>query len=348
MRLGFISFYACQRHPPIPYSLFLAFWLLTFSPFCAKKMLPPSPDRFPPSLIEVNPRTRVQLELIFNEAIDPRRLVLDSFSADGLILRGISQGRDRSRVIIWTGVQEVKGYRIGGVVWDEAGNRRQFSTRFEGSARIDTIPPRVVSVSPVPATGNQTRNLRVTIKFSEPVDTTLPCHYLFTPKEYETLFQRSWHPNWQEIQFLYRDSVEKGKDIYFLLLPGVKDLEGNQNLTPAWTYFTSDSVFPQTRSRGKALANSGLITVTKGVVFFNQELAEDRMRTVALAPILADGSFELCIRKGEYLVLAVSDTDGDGLIDLRTDVVGFNTDKESLPLFFIPETLPKPINDYCY
>lgn len=312
--------------------------ILIFLLFCAKKMLPPSPDRFSPYLVEAIPRTRVQLELVFNEEIDSRRLVLDSFNSNnGLVLSGISQGRDRSRVILWTREQEWREYNLSGVVWDGAGNRGQFRTRFTGSTRIDTIPPRVVAISPEPGRVNVFRNIRLSVRFSEPVDTTLTLPCLFVPQEYEARFQRSWKANWQEVEFVYKDSIARGKEVYFILQPGVKDLEGNSTTTPAWTYFSPDSVFPGVRVRGRVVGQG-----KGGMVLFNKE------QTRALAPILTDGSFEIKVRPGEYSVFAVSDTNGDGLIDLKTEVIEFNTMGESLGLFFLPETLPKSFNDYRY
>lgn len=62
---------------------------------CAKKMLPPSPDRFPPSLQEVETRTRSQVTLVFDEAMNGAKLKPDSFLLTGpagetLALRGVS------------------------------------------------------------------------------------------------------------------------------------------------------------------------------------------------------------------------------------------------------------------
>ncbi|MEO0068778.1 MAG: Ig-like domain-containing protein [candidate division WOR-3 bacterium] len=306
--------------------------------FCAKKMLPPSPDRFPPHLIEVNPRSRVQIELVFDEAIDPSRFVPESVEVVGLKIKGISLGRDRSRVLIWTEPQKQERYSVKGMVFDQSGNIGRFRAGFQGSVRIDTIAPRIATVLPAPGTTGLFKNIKVVIRFSEPVDTAFPLNYLLVPRGYETLFQRSWNPNWQEVRFVCRDSIG-GQEFYFLLQPGAQDLEGNRCLTPGWTYWSADTVFQGIRVRGRAIKDGNPLRT--GIVFFNQE------HTLALAPILTDGSFELKLRPDDYLVFGVSDTDFDGLVDLATETVRFNTLQESLNLLFVPESLPRLIDEYC-
>jgi hypothetical protein len=317
----------------------LVLMAILFLLFCAKKMLPPSPDRFPPHLIETNPRSRVQLELVFDEDINPGQLVPESLQITGLSIRGVSLGRQRSRVLVWTEPQQRQWYSVKGVVWDLAGNAGRFRAGFQGSGRIDTIAPRITSILPAPGTAGLFRGIRIVVRFSEPVDTTLPLNYIIVPRDVESLFVRSWDPDWQEVRFLCRDSLF-GAEYYFLLLPGMQDLEGNRCLTPAWTYFSSDSVFEGVRVRGRV---SGLEPGrTIGVVLFNQE------QTVAVAPVLSDGSFNLKLGSGDYSVFGVGDTNGDGLVDRRSGLVQFNTAVESLLLFFSPESLPRLINDYLY
>ncbi|MGQ9708599.1 MAG: Ig-like domain-containing protein [bacterium] len=320
----------------LPIRILLLMGIL-FVLFCAKKMLPPSPDRFPPRLIEVKPKSRVQLELVFDEDIDPGRLVPESIQVAGLAIRGVSLGRQRSRILVWTEPQERKGYKVRGVVWDLAGNAGSFRSGFQGSFRVDTIAPRVISILPAPGSAGLSRALRIAVRFSEPVDTTLPLNYLIVPRDAESLFVRSWDFNWQEVRFVGRDSLP-GREYYFLLWAGIEDLEGNRCGTPAWTYFSSDSVFEAVRVRGRA-SGAG---PRGGVILFNRE------QTVALAPILSDGSFDLKLRSGDYTVFGVSDANGDGLIDMRSEAIKFNTGAESLLLFFARESLPKPIDEYLY
>lgn len=317
----------------------LPFFLLLLV-FCAKKMLPPSPDRFSPRLVEVNARTRVQVELVFDEDIDPARLTVDSFEivrapgGDTIQLKGVSLGRERNRVLLWTQPQTPGRWTVYGVVWDIAGNKTRFRAGFSGATRTDTISPRILSIAPSPGSANLSRGVRISVRFSEPVDTASGVRYFIVPKDYETLFARKWEPNWQEVSFVFPDSLEKGQNFYFLLYSGVADLEGNKIKTPGYTYWTTDSVF-----QGKSV--KGRTSVRNGVVFFNRE------RTEAIAPILEDGSFELKLRIEDYSVLGVSDTNGDGLVDLISPRRDFNPMSESLSLVFVPESIPEPIDAYC-
>ncbi len=308
--------------------------------FCAKKMLPPSPDRFSPRLVEINPRSRVEVELVFNEDIDPAQFFPESLHISELAVRGVSRGRDGTRVIVWTEPQQPRRYTISGVVWDIAGNPGRFRGGFTGSPRVDTIAPRVVSVSPAPGSTGLFRSIRINVRFSEPVDTLLPLDYMIIPGEYETLFLRSWSADWRDVNFVCRESIGPELNCYFLLQPGVKDLEGNSSSTPAWTFWTTDSVFDGVRARGRAVIEENGERLNFGTVFFHQDA------TRAVAPILSDGSFELKLRAGDYSVVGVGDRDGDGVVDLISLPVEFNTQAESLTLFFVPESVPRRINEY--
>ncbi|MCX6841176.1 MAG: Ig-like domain-containing protein [candidate division WOR-3 bacterium] len=348
---------------------------------CAKKMLPPSPDRFPPHLQEVDTRTRSQVALVFDEEIDGARLSPDSFRLTGpagetLALRGASLGRSSDEVQLWTPTQEPKLYDVRGIVWDRAGNPARFRARFRGSSKPDTIPPRVTQVVPSPGSARQKRGVAVRVTFSEAIDTTslgtagetlgtVPVRgqfpYMFVPAEYDTQFKRSWASDWQTLNFTRLESLPTGAVIYFLLQRRVMDLERNLVQGPAFTYFASDSVFDGVPVKGKAKWHDAPLST--GTVLFQAVGLGDSPRsgtvplesvpaetvavhTTGLAPVLTDGSFSTRVKKGEYEVVAVADTNGDGLVDLVSPALKFNTDAESLSLFFEPESLPRPINAY--
>ena len=345
---------------------------------CAKKMLPPSPDRFPPHLQEVDTRTRSQVALVFDEEIDGAKLSPDSFHLTGpagetLVLRGASMGRNSDEVQLWTPTQEPKLYDVRGIVWDRAGNPTRFRARFHGSSKQDTIPPRVTQVAPAPGSARQKRGVAIRVSFSEAIDTTslgpvgetlgtVPVRgqspYMFVPAEYDTQFKRSWASDWQTLNFTRLESLPTGAVIYFLLQRRAIDLERNLVQGPAFTYFTSDSVFDGVPVKGKAKWHDAPLGT--GTVFFTESAAVNvitdsllpprtetlPVRTTGLAPVLTDGSFSTKLRKGEYEVVAVADTNGDGLVDLVSPALKFNTNAESLSLSFEPESLPKPINAY--
>jgi len=329
---------------------------------CAKKMLPPSPDRFPPRLQEVDTRTRSQVTLVFDEAIDGARLKPDSFlltgpSGETLALRGASLGSSSAEVQLWTPIQEVKLYEVRGVVWDRAENKTRFRARFRGSAQRDTIAPRVARVDPAPGTARVRRGGKISVTFSEAIDTSGVVNSMFVPAAYDTEFKRSWSPDWKSLNFSRRESLPSGAIVYLLVQSGAKDLEGNREKSPAFTYLTSDTLFDGVSVKGKAAWPGGL---EAGAVFFTESAAvrviTDSLkpprtetlpvRTTGLAPVLADGSFATKLRKGEYEVVAVADTNGDGLAELVSPPVKFNTDAESLSLSLEPESLPKPIDAY--
>jgi hypothetical protein len=329
---------------------------------CAKKMIPPSPDRFSPRLQEVQTQTRSQVALVFDEAINGAKLKPDSFLLTGpagetIALRGASLGKTGEEVQLWTPIQELKLYEVRGIVWDRAGNKTRFRARFQGSSKQDTIAPRVASIEPAPGTSRQKSGVKVRVAFSEAIDTSGVVDYMFVPTEYDTQFKRSWSTDWQTLNFARLESLPSGAIIYLLVRPQARDLEGNRAKGPAFTYFTSDTVLDAVQVKGRAKWPSELGT---GAVFFTESAAvrvlTDSLlpprteslpvRTTGLAPVLADGSFATKLRKGEYEVVAVADTNGDGLAELVSPPVKFNTDAESLSLTLEPESLPQSLNAY--
>jgi hypothetical protein len=329
---------------------------------CAKKMLPPSPDRFAPRLQAVETRTRSQVTLIFDEDINGSKLKLDSFLLTGpagetVALRGASLGKSSEEVQLWTPIQEVKLYEVRGIVWDRADNKTRFRARFRGSSVQDTIAPRVARIEPAPGSPRQKRSVKVKVTYSEAIDTSKAVKHVFVPVAYDTGFKRSWSTDWQTLSFTRIESMPSDAVVYLLVQPGAVDLEGNRATDPAFTYFTSDTIFDAVAVRGKAVWPGAVGT---GAVFFTESatvrvitdsLQPPRteslpVRTTGLAPMLADGSFATKVRKGEYEVIAVADTNGDGLVELLSPPVKFNTDAESLNLSLEPESLPQPINAY--
>ena len=333
---------------------------------CAKKALPPSPDRFRPQLLEVETRTRSLVALVFDEEIDGVKLAPDSFHLTGpggetLGLRGVSLGRSTDEVQLWTPTQELKLYQVQGIVWDRAGNWTRFRARFRGSSRQDTIAPRVTRVDPSPGSARQKRGVTIRVTFSEAIDTSGAVSWMFVPAECDTWFKRSWTADWQTLAFKRMESLPGGALIYLLVQPGAMDLERNRVKGPAFTYFTSDTIFEAVPVKGKAkwlngpLGTGTVLFQEAGVGSGESGVVTDSMkagtgavsiRTTGLAPVLSDGSFSTRVRKGEYEVVAVADTNGDGLAELVSPLLKFNTDAESLSLSLEPESVPKPVNAY--
>ena len=320
--------------------------------FCAKKMVPPSPDRFAPHLQEIVTRNRSQLELVFDEDMASDRIFADSFvmtgpAGESVKLRGASMGRQADRILLWTPPQQDGLYRVSGVAWDMAGNVTRFRARFRGSVRSDTIRPRVTGIDPAAGSAGLRRGAAVRVRFSEPVDTAAALDFMFVPAGNDTLFKRKWDKDWQAVTFANPDSLPESAIVYFMLLPGVRDLDENRGRSPAFTYFTPDSVFDGAPVKGKAVWRPGPLGT--GIVFFNQDTADSGVavpRTTGLASVLSDGSFATKLRRGAYRAEAVVDTDYDGISDLVSPWVDFSTVQESLKLDMAAETLPRPFSAY--
>jgi hypothetical protein len=360
------------------FAVLMCSMLMVTAMSCAKKMIPPSPDRFAPRLQEVDTRTRSQVTLVFDENIDGAKLRPDSFlligpAGETIALRGASLGRGNGEVQLWTPIQEAKLYEVRGVVWDPAGNKTHFRARFLGSSKKDTIAPRVASVEPAPGAVRQKRGVKIRVNFSEAIDTSGVVNSTFVPAGYDTLFKRAWSADWQTLSFTSLDSLPSGAFVYFLVQPGAADLEANRDKVPAFTYFTSDTIFDAVAVRGNVTWSSEA-TLTPpspsrgreegegvtGAVFFTESAAvrviTDSLkpprteslpvRTTGLAPVLSNGSFATKLRKGEYEVVAVADTNRDGKAELVSSPVKFNTDAESLSLSLEPESLPQSLNAY--
>jgi hypothetical protein len=310
---------------------------------CAKKMEPPSPDRFAPGLEEVSSKSRIEVELTFDEAIDAAALTADSFSlseADGspLQIRGVSAGRSSDRVLVWTEPLQPAAYALRGAVRDDAGNWRPFKVRFRGSGLVDTIPPRVAGVQPAAGASASRRIPQVSVSFSEPMDTSCGPWSLFAPSENDSLFRGGWSSDWRQLTYTAHDSAQRAGPVYFLLGTGVRDLEGNRTRAPAYTYFTRDSVFEGVTFRGRVVWEGGPLGT--GIVYF------DAGATSALAPLLADGTFSLGLDSGVYDIRVLADTNLDRIADLSGQARQVATDAESVRVGLYPESVPRPIDAY--
>jgi hypothetical protein len=310
---------------------------------CAKKMLPPSPDRFAPRLLEIRTRNRVSVELLFDEDIDARSATADSIAVYGpdgqqVELRGISMGRQSDRVELWTWPQSPGLYEVKGLVLDQAGNPGRFRGRFRGSDRADTIRPRVAGIRPQPGASGDARP-KLAVQFSEALDTMSQLSYMFVPSMFDTVYNRGWREDWREVSFVPEDTIDSGVTVYFVLHASGQDLEGNRLSGPAFTYFTPDSVFQGRPVRGTVTWRGPLGT---GLVLF-----EDTT-TTGMAPILSDGSFGTKLDSGQYRAVAVADTNSDGTVDLVGGPVEFGTEQESLAIRLEPtlESIPRTIDAY--
>lgn len=310
---------------------------------CAKKMLPPSPDRFAPHLVAVESRVRTQVELGFDEDVDASRLNPDSLvlldaSGERVPVRGLAAGRTGSTIQVWAPFEAHRQYSIRGSVPDQFGNAGRFAARFVTSDRTDTIAPRVLRVDPAEGATGRGRGVVLRAKFSEAVDTAAGGRALFVPSRFDSLFTREWEADWQGVRMVCSDTLPNGSIVYALFGVGATDLEGNRVRVPAFTCFTPDSSLDAPAVHGRA---SGLPAGTGlGVVFFNGG------ETPAMAVVAASGDFVARLRDGTYDVVAVFDTDADWRADLVGRRPAFVSTLDSLTVNLVPEIHPEPIDSY--
>jgi hypothetical protein len=314
---------------------------------CAQKMVPPSPDRFPPGLEDIQVQNRTKINVIFNEDIDPQSISKDSImilssNNETLLLKDVTTGRQNNTITLITEKQQPIRYTLSTEVKDVAENRAKIRGRFMGSMIKDTFPPRITTISPKTGTVKQKRNVRIIIGFSEEVDTVIPINWVVLPKALKSRFNTLWQPDFRQLKFTLNDSLGADTVVYFTFLRSVFDFEGNRLLAPGFTFFTSDTllntklVTGKITDKNKPVGNSFVIFTTTG----------DSMKSIALTPVDSIGSFAIQVREGIYDVSAVADTNFDDRIDLSGKILGFNTAKETLYVEVYPDSLTHNLDWY--
>jgi len=310
-------------------------------------MLPPSPDRFPPRLAEIEAQNRTKLYLKFNEAIDAKTISKDNFlitasTKETLMIKEITTGRKSDIITLITDKQSPIRYSLWAKVTDLEGNWAQLQTRFLGSGTKDTISPRILEIKPKAGATEQKKNVRIEFRFSEEIDTMITAAWAVLPIDLKTRFQTNWQPDYRQLTFTLKDSLGGDTVVYFILLRSVLDFEGNRLLAPGFTFFTSDSVLKTKLLTGTVKYKDR--PMTEGLVIFDQ--TQDSIKSVALAPLDSFGSFAIQIKDGIYDVKVIADTNFDDRIDLTGKILGFNTTTEQLFIEVFPDSLAKNLDWY--
>lgn len=343
---------------------------------CARRMPPPSPDRFAPRLELVRTRGRAGVELFFDEAVDLDRVPVDSFRIVGpdsasLALRGLTLGRGGDRLLAWTALQQPVVYRLEAMVPDLSGNVARVRSRFRGGAQPDTVPPRVTSVRPGPG---QTRYAgdEFRFEFSKPMDTLVPPRVITIPPALETLLLPSWDPGWERLT-LRRPGVRAGTDPSPAPeLPGGRPLRPGTELpepVPDEDTVPVEDTRPKPTGyvvllpglsdlEGNRTARYSAISFTGDTVFAGA-LIPGRVTgpAPALVFLLADtaaalavtddsGRFALRVPEGRYEAVAVSDTNRDGRADFAGRVPFSVPGPESLLVELRLEPEPRAVGEY--
>ncbi len=296
------------------FSLFALF--LNFQ--CAKKALPPSPDRFAPHLKEIAVPNRTSIILTFDEAVRGERFLIlaknETLGIRSLVAR-------ESKIIISTTPMKREAYLLMGEIADQLGNLRRLKVRFLGSEKKDTMRPEIKDVSFVKD--------GLEVIFSEPMDTTHLKFFTHPIKEDEIL--ASWSQELDRL-FLKPKGTSYLPYLSLLILPTLTDLEGNRLKRGIAFHEILDT-----------LLLAGEPFVVKGDVIWKEKGLEGAIIFIKSAELslfaLSDalGEFNVKLKSGVYQVIAIYDGDGDGLVDL---VSSSDLEVPSEPLFLkmaIPE-----------
>jgi len=248
---------------------------------CAHKAPPIAKDRLNPKLISVEVLNTRQIQLSFSEKIDTAALVADSVLVtsvqDTLAVLQLYPSLSASEIVLITKPMENVTYEISGVVFDEAENKGNFKSHFQGSTLPDTIAPWLTGYSQ----GRNTQDFF--LNFTEALD-TLSLEFSIIPKK---KFIPVW-VNSRYIRFIPETAGESlGFDTtYYLYLKQARDISGNQAATFI-TSITPDTVYRPITLKGKALIDE--IPVNSGLTLLK------RMNLVAIA-LVAKGEFTFDVR----------------------------------------------------
>jgi hypothetical protein len=272
----------------------LKFVLMLLIIACAHKAPPIAKDRLNPKLVRVEVLNTRQIQLSFSENLDTTALATDSIAVasgqDTLAVLQAYPSLSASEVILITEPMKNITYDIRGVVFDEAENKGNFKSPFQGSIYPDTIAPWLIGHS-------QGRNKQeFFLTFSEAMD-TMSLAFSIIPK-------KAFIPIWVNSRYARFIPATAGESLgfdttYYLYLKQARDISGNKS-GPYMTSITPDTVYRPIILKGKAMIgetplNSGLALlerihpiaialVTKGEFSFEvrDSLAFD-------AQIIADG-----------------------------------------------------------
>jgi hypothetical protein len=280
---------------------------------CAKKALPPNPDRFPPHLAEVQAVNQNRVDLVFDEGMQQKGLNVGDFliatvRGETLKLLAASGGTDPATLTLLTDRQAEVKYLLTGTAHDQAGNPTRFTRAFFGSARPDTVGPLVSGVGPRPFSTGLRSNVTVTFAFTKPIDTLTLQQFWVLPPRVGARFRREWDPALSAVRFILADSLGPDTTVTFILPPYLKDFAGNRLDGAAFTTFTSDTAALPRVALGRLAAADK--PVGDGYVVLGQ--AGPKLATVSRS----DGSFGLRTRNEAYAVTALADTNSDGVVDL--------------------------------
>lgn len=309
---------------------------------CARKAMPPNPDRFPPHLAGIEARNQFRVDLVFDEPMQQKELSLSNFvvsgaAGDTLKLLAVSGGADAATLTLSTVRQIVEKYVVTGVAKDAAGNPTHFKRAFTGSARPDTIGPSLSSIQPRAFSTRQRRNLVLTLNFTKPIDTLTLTRLWILPSVLSSRFKPGWDPTLSAVRFTFADSLGPDTTVSVVVPPYVKDFSGNRLDHPGFTTFTSDTAALPKLVHGRL--EHGDKPVPDGYVILSQE------QPMLAAVSRDDGSFTLRARQEPYAVVALADTNRDGIADLSAFFASAAL-PDTLKMKLAADTTGKQVQDF--
>lgn len=294
---------------------------------CAKKMLPPSPDRFAPHLQEIEPINRIKLDLLFDEEINTSKLTTESFVitntlSETLPIRTISRGKTGNTIFLFTEPTKSTQYFISGIFEDRSGNFGNVNNKkFKASLITDTFPPKITSISPNIGATKKKKNIIIDFGFSEPIDTSSAINFLILPLA-KNKITPTWSSDWQSLTFSYPESLLPHTNVYFILMPTVNDLENNRIKDYGYTFFTSDSSLAPILISGHLYYENQ--PYKNGIVLF----ANETTNALTLSDIT--GKFSTRLDSSIYYITAIADTNLDNKVDLLAELKNFNSQDTAL------------------
>jgi len=307
-------------------------------------MLPPSPDRFPPNLLEINPINRIKLDLVFDEDINASKLTSQSLTVtsgngETLKIRTLTRGKTANIISLFTESIKLEQYYLTGVVEDKFGNIRNIINKsFKGSAVIDTFRPTITTVVPKIGATKIYKKIYFDFGFSKPMDTLSVINYLVYPLD-KNKIRWEWSRDWQNLTFSYPDSLSPHTTVYFILQPTLKDLENNRLENCVYTFFYTDSVLPPILASGNLSYENQ--PYKNGIVIFTSDMT----KRVAVSD--GSGKFSIRLDSALYNIIAVADTNYDNLVDLFAEQKTFSfKDTTTVKFNLIPILESKTIDSY--
>ncbi len=309
---------------------------------CAKKMLPPSPDRFAPHLEQIQPINRMRLDLIFDEYINTITNIQNLYitSSESETLRILNLSVKKNIVTLFSQPTKPGIYQISGSISDKFNNFARINKKFQASLNVDTIAPKISTIYPSPGAVNKTKNIYLEFSFNEPVDTSSQIKYYTTSLDTSKI-RLMWQNDWQKLTFGYSDSLLPKTTVYFLLLPTIKDLENNQIKDYGYTFFTSDSNLSPVLLTGELFYKDQ--PYKNGIIIFS----ESDKKAFTLSDV--QGIFSIRLDSLKYNITALADTNYDNFVDLISELNNFNTtDTNQIKLELKPISEKKTIDEYLY